>query len=188
MNQQLFYAQDNAQQTEPHKPGLSENFATRLYGILISDVTWAPRLVLSSGLFVVNKSHTIKCVMPLSVNIIHLLMLKDAMMNSCYLKIGNWTGKHGTEPLIYTNFFLSNLLFSLKDLPWDWEKVTHFSRLTKLKQICTNVSSKPQMPLIYLCMICDIYFFGYWFAFCIALVLAVCHEMFKSQSNHIRCW
>lgn len=45
--------------------------------------------MLSSGLFVVNKSHTIKCVMPLSVNIIHLLMLKDAMMNSRYLKIGN---------------------------------------------------------------------------------------------------
>lgn len=74
---------------EPHRPGLSESFAIRLYGILICDVTGALRLVLPTRLFVVDKSHTIKCVMPLSVNFIHFLMLKDAMMNSPCLKMGN---------------------------------------------------------------------------------------------------
>lgn len=50
---------------------LSESCATSLYGSLNSDVTWILRLGLSTHLFVVDKCHTIKCVMPLSVNCIH---------------------------------------------------------------------------------------------------------------------
>lgn len=50
---------------------LSEAFVARLCGNLILDVTWALRLGLTTGLFVVDKFHTIKCVMPLSVNFIH---------------------------------------------------------------------------------------------------------------------
>lgn len=53
-------------------------------------------------MFVVGKSHTIKCVKPLSVNFIHFLMVKDALMNSCYLKMRNQTRKLSIEPLIHT--------------------------------------------------------------------------------------
>jgi hypothetical protein len=38
---------------------------------LFSNITWALRLELPTSLFVVDKSHTIKCVIPLSVNFIH---------------------------------------------------------------------------------------------------------------------
>lgn len=70
-----------------------------------------------------DKSHTIKCVMPLSVNFVHLLMLKESMKNPHSLKMRYRTRKHGTETLM--NKFDIKSSLSLKHLPWDEGKVTN---------------------------------------------------------------
>lgn len=138
-----------------------------------------------------DESHTIKCVMPLSVNCIHPSNAKRHHDEFLLLKkMRNQTRKQGRETLIHM-FYAKPCLF-WEDLPWGSEKsqillVSWDCRLHKNLIVASqtshrylhNVWHKDPLQLCFCFCLC------YYCCCCICLLG---HELLMFQANNVGCW